>query len=187
MKRRIKWLGLLAASLVLLFILGREYLVVYEEPVQADVVIALSGDVGRLERAAELYHAGYADAVMLSLANEPGMTVQEATAFGVPESDLILEEEATSTYTNAVYTKEVMMENGFESALVVSSDYHIRRVKLVFDQVYEGTDIELTYVASLRNEVTWYRDRANVWFTVKEFVKLPGYWLGLYRFVDLEI
>lgn len=186
MKRRIKWLVLLVACLVLLFILGRAYLVVDEEPVRADVVIALSGDVGRLERAANLYHAEYADTVMLSLANEPGMTVEEAVAFGVPESDLILEEEATSTYTNAVYTKEKMIEIGLESALVVSSDYHMRRVKLVFDQVYEEAGIELTYVASLRNEVPWYRDGANIWFTVKEFVKLPGYWLGLYRFVDLD-
>ncbi|MCP3761391.1 YdcF family protein [Domibacillus sp. A3M-37] len=181
-----KYAFLAIVGFVVLFPLARLFLVVNEEPKNADVIIALSGDVGRLEKAADLYHEGYADQVMLSLANEAGMTVEEAVAFGVSEQDLLLEEEATSTYTNALYTKEMMVEKGFDSAIVVSSDYHMRRVKLVFEHVYRDSGIELTYVSSLRNGQAWYWDKQNILFTAKEFVKLPGYVLRLYKFVDLE-
>ncbi|MCI2253100.1 YdcF family protein [Domibacillus sp. PGB-M46] len=186
MLKRIKHSFLAVICLVLLFPLARMFLVVDEEPKQEDVIIALSGDVGRLEKAASLYHEGYADKIILSLANASGMTVEEAVASGVPEQDLILEEEATSTYKNALYTKEKMVEQGFDSAIVVSSDYHMRRVKLVFEQVYRGSGIELKYVSALRNRQDWYKDKENILFTASEFLKLPGYMLQLYKFVDLK-
>ncbi|MEM1502847.1 YdcF family protein [Domibacillus sp. 8LH] len=186
MKSIIKWCLLAIISAIFLLPLARFYLVVDEEPEKVDTIIVLSGDAGRLKKAAALYDKDYADKILLSNAKEAGTTAEEAVAFGVAEQDLVLEEEATSTYTNALYTKEIMIEKGLDSAIVVSSDYHMRRVKLVFDQVYKESGIKLTYVSSLRSNGAWYLDKRNIGLTAKEFVKLPGYVLRLYKFVDLE-
>lgn len=123
---------------------------------------------------------------MLSIASEEGLRTQQAIVLGISDAALLLEEEATSTYTNAVYTKELMETHGLRSAIVVSSDYHMRRVKLIFDRVYKDSGIELTYVTSQRNDQMWYKDRANVWYTFTEFVKIPAYALRLYKFIDIE-
>ncbi|KKB35451.1 YdcF family protein [Bacillus thermotolerans] len=171
--------------LIILIPIARFFLVIDEEPKKADVIVVLSGDIGRLEKAAELYHNGYADQMMLSAATEAGTTPEEAIAFGVSEEDLILENEATSTYTNALYTKEKMEKYSFDSAIVVSSDYHMRRVKFIFDRVYQDSGVDLIYDASSRNDEAWYLDKRNVLLTAGEFMKLPAYWLGLYKFINL--
>ncbi|WP_309089143.1 YdcF family protein [Domibacillus sp.] len=180
--KRVFYIGIV---FLFLFPLARSFLVIHEEPKEAEAIIVLSGDKGRLIKAADFYHKGYAGKVMLSNSSEEGMTPEEAAALGVPMKDLLLEEEATSTYTNAVYTKEKMVENDLDSAIVISSDYHMRRVKLVFDHVYRYSGIELTYVSSLRNNQAWYRDYNNILCTAKEYIKLPAYVLMLYKFIDL--
>lgn len=185
MRKIIKYIFYIVIGFLLILPLARLFLVVDEQPTEAEVIITLSGDIGRLGKAADLYHKGYSNKVMLSNTAEPGTTPEEAVALGVPEQDLLLEKEATSTYTNAHYTKGLMIEKGFDSAIVVSSDYHMRRVKLIFDQVYKSSGINLTYVSSLRNDQAWYRDKENILYTIKEWIKLPAYGLRLYKWIDL--
>lgn len=161
---------------------------VTEGPVPADVIIMLGGDDrGRLEKAAELYHAGYADYVMISpITSEFYSQSREfANALGIPDDAIIEETEATSTYTNAVLTLELMEEFGFESALVVTSDFHMKRSRLSFERV-NADRFELTYVAALsENGEKWHeRSYARLLWS-KEFYKIWGYRLGLYNVLDL--
>lgn len=171
---------------LLVFIVGRNFLIVDEKPKKADVVIALSGDKGRLQKAVSLYKEGYAEYVMLSRANDPWLTEKEAIELGIPENRLILEKNATSTYTNAIYAKSEMEKLQLDSAIVVSSDYHMKRIEFTFDDVFEGSDIELTYVASKRSENPWYLDFKNIRRSFLEFFKIAGYKLKLYEFIDMD-
>lgn len=161
---------------------------VTEDPVPADVIIMLGGDDrGRLEKAAELYHAGYADYVMISpiMSEFYSQSREFANALGIPDDAIIEETEATSTYTNAVLTLELMEEFGFESALVVTSDFHMKRSRLSFERV-NADRFELTYVAALsENGEKWHeRSYARLLWS-KEFYKIWGYRLGLYNVLDL--
>ncbi|WP_338449626.1 hypothetical protein R4Z09_26200 [Niallia oryzisoli] len=44
-----------------------------------------------MEKAAELYHAGYAGKVLLTNANAPGSTIEDAESLGIPREDLLTE------------------------------------------------------------------------------------------------
>jgi uncharacterized SAM-binding protein YcdF (DUF218 family) len=170
----------------ILLIVGREFLVISEEPKKADVIIVLSGGVGRLEKAVELYHAGYGDYLMLSRANVPGMTAERALELGVPKERLILEEKATSTYNTGIYTKDLMENNQLTSAIIVSSDYHMRRTKLSFERVFKDTEIERTYVASRQvMSDSLVMNKSEIHYTLSELTKYVGYSLGMYHFFDL--
>ncbi|WP_072708930.1 YdcF family protein [Lacicoccus alkaliphilus] len=159
-----------------------------EAPVPADVIIMLGGDDrGRLEKAAELYHAGFAEQVMISPINSEyySQSMEFAIALGIPEDAVIEETEATSTYTNAVLTLEMMEELNFESALVVTSDFHMKRSMLSFERVNAGR-FELTYVAALsENGEKWHERSYARLLWAKEFYKIWGYRLGLYKVLDL--
>ena len=176
--------------LVVLFILyGGRYLVVDEEPREADVIIVLSGDEGRVEKAVELYKAGYSEYIILTRANEKGTLVIDAIQSGVPRSALIIEDDASSTYTNATFSKEIMEQRGFRSAIVISSDYHTRRVKLTFDRVFRGSDMELTFVPAESKHFSrerWWNTGRSVQITLKEYGSLVGYYLHLYRWLDID-
>lgn len=72
--------------------------------------------------------------------------VEDAESFGILRDNLLLEYKATSTYENALYSKEIVLDYNFELTLVVTSNYHMRRTKLAFDRVYRNTNVLITYV-----------------------------------------
>lgn len=157
-------------------------------PEKADVIIMLGGgDKGRMEKAAELYHEGYADYVIITPESEDiyPQSTEFAVELGIPEDAIIEEYEATSTYTNAVESFKIMDEHGFDSALVVTSDYHLKRSKLIYDRVGDG-QYDLSYIAALGAGGEKWNERSyadRIWFS--EFYKLWGYRLGLYNFIDV--
>jgi len=55
-----------------------------------------------------------------------------AVALGVPPEAIILERQASSTYENVIYTRDIMIANNWEQLLVVSSPYHMRRAMLTW-------------------------------------------------------
>jgi uncharacterized SAM-binding protein YcdF (DUF218 family) len=123
-------------------------LIISEQPRASDAIIVLSGSSERDVYAADLYNLGISRVIIMSGC---GQTTENMTARavkkGVKSEDIIREQKAVSTYENAVFTREVMHENGFRSALVVSSPFHMRRSRLVFERVYKNTGISLTYCA----------------------------------------
>jgi len=149
--------------------------------VKADLIILLSGDSQRMEKVAELYHAGYADKVLLTNAQIPGSTVEYAESFGIPRNNLLTENEATSTYENALYVKNLVLDHGFESALVVTSNYHMRRTRLAYERVFHDTNVSFTYVPYHHNSITRDRRKENEGLFKREYKKLMG---GYFLYYD---
>ncbi len=147
------------------------YLAVTDEPPQpADVLVVLSGDRGeRMEYAFSLYQAGLADLFIVSGGplygdlSEADLLRRHAVLLGVPDNKVILEPRAVNTYQNARYTRELMEFYNLESALVVTSPYHMRRVRMVFDEVYAGSGIRLRYAPV-----------PDSWFDPERWWETPG-------------
>jgi len=191
--RRNRILILIAAVLGLLLpavTLAAGHLLVYdEEPQPADVIVILAGDRGtRTERGAELFHAGYAPRIIVSggqiyhTTTQAGLMCAHAVELGVPAEAIIKEERADSTGENAVFVRELMERHGFDSALVVSSNYHMRRVKFIFDREFRDSGITLTYCAAADphfDPARWWANNKSIMYTFTEYVKLIGYALGL--------
>ena len=93
----------------------------------------------RAERAAELWKAGYAPAIICSggyttsaIRSEAFGCGQVLRANGVPLDAIILEARSRSTEENALYSHEIMQDHGWTTALVVSDGYHLLRATWIF-------------------------------------------------------
>ncbi|ASA23800.1 YdcF family protein [Paenibacillus donghaensis] len=178
------WLLLPVLPLLLFVFTAGRFLPYSQPPQQADVIIVLSGGAERVEKAVELYNTGYAPFLILSNSKQAntsqGDMLQTALALKVNENAILTEEAATSTYENATLTLPIMKEKGFTSAIVVSSDFHMRRVKFIFDHVYKNSAIELTYVSSDSgyNSKAWWKGAYNREKTYTEYIKMIGNALG---------
>lgn len=157
-----------------------------DKPENSDAIIILGGgDQGRVEKAADLYKSGYADKVIITPVAQRYTTEELVTIirhYGIEEEDIIIDETSTSTYTNALRTIEIMDEYDFESALIVTNDYHVKRSKLVFDRVNDNSkSFKFISATNLAGE-KWYEreNAASHWFG--ELIKVWGYRLGLYKF-----
>lgn len=117
-----------------------------DAPEPADVIIVLGGGLDpvsgaplstlayRLERAAELYEAGYAPRLIVSGgqgADEPMSEAESMRRYlvelGIPDDAIILEDRSTNTQQNLEYSKAIMTAENYDSALIVTSDYHLWR------------------------------------------------------------
>ncbi|ETT45151.1 hypothetical protein C162_21478 [Paenibacillus sp. FSL R7-269] len=179
-RKRILFLYLPVLLIVVLFLGAGRFLPVSETPKQADVIIILSGGGGRVEQGVQLFQKGYAPQLLLSNAKEitgpAGDMRGTALSMGIPESAILTEDAAESTYQNAQLTLPIMQQKGFKSAIVVSSDFHMRRVKFIFDHVYRKSGIELTYIGadSGYNAKAWWSDRYSRETTFNEYIKMIG-------------
>lgn len=95
----------------------------------------LSGNLrARVNRAFELYQQGYSRAIIVCGGLGEEATITEARAMagylqqlGVPESDIYLEERSHTTVQNMENAKRIMDENGWQSAIITTSDFHAGR------------------------------------------------------------
>ena len=119
-----------------------------DEKQPADVAIVLgagtyNGEVSpvyqeRIRHGVWLYENGYVEKLILTGGYGEGSTVSDAAAArqyavsaGMPEADILLEERSTITQENLLYTKELMEEAGYETAVVVSDPLHMKRAMLL--------------------------------------------------------
>ncbi len=70
---------------------------------------------------------------------------------GVPESSILLENKARSTYENLLLSQEIMSKQGFVSAVIVTHQYHGMRSKDIADYLnYEDPKLGLTESRTLQ-------------------------------------
>lgn len=118
-------------------------------PAPADVIVCLGGGMShrdwhlpdpastrRARSCAELHRAGVAPVVLFTGYGHERHSAAEAMAWiaeedGLPETAVILEEEARSTLQNAVYTMALLPE-GTERLVVVTDRFHIPRSWMIF-------------------------------------------------------
>lgn len=92
----------------------------------------------RVSLGVDLYNQGVAPDIIFTggaAANEyveSDIERQIAMDMGVPEEHIITERMSMTTYQNAYFATKVMEQHGYESAAIVSSSYHLRRVKGIF-------------------------------------------------------
>ena len=103
----------------------------------------------RIEKSVELYKEGKGSKIIFTGGFSSPVDVSEAEqmsevarALGTPQKDIILEEKATTTVSNAICTKQILEDHGFESAIIVSSPTHLRRAKYVFGKIIPDKHLE---------------------------------------------
>jgi uncharacterized SAM-binding protein YcdF (DUF218 family) len=158
-----------------------------DETRSADVIIVLGAAVwpdeqpgpslrARTERAIELYQDGYATHLILSGGlgrfppEEAEVMRRLAVQAGVPSEALVLEKEAHSTWESMVYAGEIMQERGWNTALVVSDPFHMRRSLLMAE------DIGFTaYASPALNSPSHNSLSRRVFYTSREVLALWWY------------
>ena len=107
----------------------------------------------RLEHGLKLYQEGYYPVLIVSGGlDKPGYKYTEAEGMrnylvskGVPEEAIILENEATSTYENLLYSQRIMKENDWKRAVIVTHDYHgTRSMEIAGTLGYDQPSLSIT-------------------------------------------
>ncbi len=120
-----------------------------------EVIVVLTGDMGRIPRSLELLRVrGSAELIISGAAKGVGLTdlvnQQGASSANLRAiwKKITLESKSSSTVENALFSREVMKDRPVGRILLVTSDYHMGRSLAVFRSVFPQWEIIPYSVAS---------------------------------------
>lgn len=133
------------------------FIFVEDKPEKADIIFIPGGNQGAIAvKAAELYRAGYAPLVLPSgrfskpvghcgipgYATEWQFLQEILLAEGVPPEAVLEEQQATYTYENAIYSRQVTDRLGLviRRAILCPQACHARRALLYYEILYPDTE-----------------------------------------------
>ncbi len=160
------------------------FLILEDRLKKTDIIIVLAGSIpDRTMEAADIYNGGYSKKILLTkeilpksfeILLEKGVTIPEGydinkivlTSLGVSDDDIeSLDKRVQSTYEEASVVKDFLMENGYDSLILVTSKTHSRRAYLTF-RLFLGNEIEII------NKPTKYDDfNPDTWWTRRKDAK----------------
>lgn len=154
MKRSLKAI-LCLVTVVFVAVLITEFEVVFfgenSKPEKSDCIIILGCKVygstpspflaARLDEGLRLYNRGYGGYIIVSGGKGSGENISEALAMksyliskGVDSSRIIMEDESMSTMANLINSSRIMKKEGFETAVIVSNKFHLKRASLMAEK-----------------------------------------------------
>ncbi|MBM7613645.1 YdcF family protein [Alkaliphilus hydrothermalis] len=160
----------------------------YASPVEADVIIILGAAVwqhgpspalqARIIHGMNIYKEGLADYIILTggMGTYPPTEAEVMKAglisLGVEEEVLFLEDQATSTYENIEFSKEIMEKHQWQTAIIVTDVFHMKRALLMAEN--QGIT---TYGAPVK-DTTLYRNKALKFrYTLREVSAITYYYI----------
>jgi uncharacterized SAM-binding protein YcdF (DUF218 family) len=183
---------LIAGAYVLLRGAGA-YLIYADDLEPADVIVVLSGGTdSRMNEALSLYKEDYAKIIVLTETGEQTEGYENLNSFdmriqlmnnGVPSGNIMITDlTVNTTVDEAVAIRDLMQNRQYRSAIVVTDPYHTRRSKLIFNQVFDETGIDITVHpvrSSWYNSRTWFTSVKGWQFTLLEYAKLISMKFGI--------
>jgi len=199
--RRRRWLRWAAGlgALVLVAAVGRSllplapgWLNIGGRPARADYALVLGGGAdSRPLMAAVLYHQHLARTLLVSHVSPPpavqdGILPAESAvmrrallARSVPAERIeVLGRDHRTTYDEARTLYEFLEERPGTTAIVVTSDYHTRRARWIFRQVFGDDAKRLSFVGTPSDEFipeAWWRSERGFTLILGEYTKLLLY------------
>ncbi len=159
-------------------------------PEKSDAICILLGDFRvRPIRASELFLRGFAPTILIvdfpddmvfgNLESQLAQVIMLKS--GIPADRLVrLRGRVTSTAEDARFYRDYAEKNDLKSLLVVTSSFHTRRSRWIFERVFAGSGIKLSYAAARQphiDETNWYKTDEGLVTYFSETLKTIYYYL----------
>jgi uncharacterized SAM-binding protein YcdF (DUF218 family) len=159
-----------------------------ETPAPSDALLVLNGDNlrdDRLLHAVGLWRSGLAPRIVLSATLADWQTAEDyppwrhAHKLKLPAGVLVVAaHRADSTREEAAFFRSYLPEHGYASVILVTSNYHTRRAKKVFEKEWRGTPLRLRVSGAPDYQFhpdDWWRHRTDSRTFFYEFSKTLWY------------
>lgn len=172
------------------------YLRYADEPVRSDVIVLFVGDdwMARQKEAAKLLADGYARYLIipaynrLTYLNSNGIMLPIEHNYLPGNSVYLLRKERNyptyyeNTHFELLEARRIMDKLGFKSALIVSSPYHMRRIRIIAETVFKDVPKTIAYIptsyekhhSNILGNISW-----NMEWIFGEIIKIM--WFVTYR------
>jgi uncharacterized SAM-binding protein YcdF (DUF218 family) len=152
---------------------------------KADLIVVFEGGYDRARSAYKLVDQAYAPTLLISPGTERKLAFYEKKYRPSLAYERVMENKSRTTLENAVHTRELIRENDFRSAILVTSWDHMPRSLFLLRALTLGSGIRIQQhpvnIGSL-NHANWYRHRLGWMMVYNEIVEFWGSLIELARY-----
>lgn len=172
-----------------------DYMFFETELQHSDVILVPGASHPQLmERAAMLYHQGFAPFILPSGGSTPHVEETEweflrniGISLGVPPEAILKEDQATNTFENARFSLDIIQQKGITPSrvILVCKNYHARRALLTYQFTFPPETI--FYVSPVIDKTgvekdNWFQDENKINYVMNELEKVGKYFRkAIYR------
>jgi hypothetical protein len=170
------------------------YLLCRDKPEKADAVIFFVGHNYEVREGMvkKLIRDGYASKLIIPLYQKVFSDLKDGITPNIDRATLqdniaarehkqkTYPEFLENTHVEAIEAKRLMDSLGLKSAICVSSPYHMKRIRLIVDQVFRGNEYKITCVPAaldLQKVHVWFLHRDHTNWVVSESLKIAWFYL----------
>lgn len=141
---------------------------------RADAIVVLAGGKGRVEEGVRLFRASRAE-FLFFVGVDP--SVRKSDLYrpkpGDPsDNNVILEKSSRNTLENSIFGRDVLMENGVRSVLLITSRYHLKRASILFRNSLPKNITIIPYpVDTVNLKESWWNHGGSFQLLFREFYK----------------
>ena len=157
-RKRLLVLILIILSLIGLVLAAPDYLLYSSQYKKADAIVVLLGPdfKARQKEANDLISAGMADYLIIPAYNKAYRVLNKLAIQYLPTNfpeRKVMEKNVDAppyfyedTHWEIIEAKKVMSHYGLKSAIFVSSPYHMRRIKIIVEKVFDAREREFYFI-----------------------------------------
>jgi hypothetical protein len=187
----LKWTLVTGAGLALFFMATAPGFLIYSTPAiaDADAVVLLIGPDNRprTRAAVDLVNQEKGRYLMVPANRfiaKPDLPVTEfnlaRTYTADPDNRPVYPKHVEGTHVELLVAREMMDEAGLTSANLVSSPYHMRRIQVIADRVFDTGKYRLAFVPTPYETPTdgpWFMNKWDRDYVVEEWAKILWLWI----------
>ena len=171
--------------------LAGKYLAAADDPQQVEAVFVLGGNSYERGIAAAQHLKKFPSPVVCTGGNFPvqiqalGYHLSEAELTqkcllrnGIDTSSIFLLGKATSSFEESEEILQYAKSHQLKKIGILSSEYHLRRLRMTFQEKFEREGIELVFLAAKNENFTpesWYKNEEGLITTFNEYAKMVYY------------
>lgn len=141
----------------------------------ADAVIVFDGAENRIIEGVRVVSKGMAPVLVISPASETQVKDHQRILGLVDTLRIIPEPNARTTYENAYYSADIIRQQGFDSIILVTSDYHMPRALILLRLMTIGRNLSIQrspapflYTDKWQREKKLYNEMVQLWGSLWE-------------------
>jgi uncharacterized SAM-binding protein YcdF (DUF218 family) len=153
----------------------------------ADLIAVFNGASDRIVKGFELANDNIAPLLMISPISKSDLELFDQLYRLNENFEYVYENQARTTFQNALFVSKAMAKNKKTSVFLVTSDYHLPRSYLLLKMLLAGTDKNIfTYAVDSisygKNPLNWSSGQRK-----KVFIEMVEFWGSIYEFIDYKI
>ena len=141
---------------------------------KADAIVVLTGGKGRVEEGVRLFRESRAQ-FLIFVGVDPSVRKSDLyrpSPGDPPAENVILEKSSRNTLENSIFGRDVIVQNGVHSVLLITSRYHLKRASILFRNSLPKDITIIPYpVDSANLKESWWSHGGSFHLLFREFYK----------------